>query len=104
LGKELVKRVLTNGEHEGLITVVAGAKITRLERPGHSNLCQLFAITKNAELRLAAQHFAAADQAGLAAAVRQTIIGENIIPHKGGVCSFWHVRFLQTEDNTVSLS
>ena len=71
LGEELLQRQRPDGQHERLVPVVARAPVTGSKRPRHRQLGHLLAVTEDAELRLARQHLAAAQQAGLPASAHR---------------------------------
>src|SRR5581483_1603640 len=92
LREKFIERRRTCGEHEGLIAVIAGAKITVAERARHRQLRDFLAIAENAELRLAGENLFPADEARLAAAVRHTIVIDDALAcelRTGIVCLLW---------------
>ena len=60
--------------HPGLVAVVSRAPVPFAEDVSDGDVGQLLAVTKNAELGLAAQDLAAADQTGLARTICQAIV------------------------------
>ncbi len=79
LGEKLLQGGHPSGQGQGLVAVIARAPIAGLESVGHGDLRQLLAVAEDAELGLAAHHFTAADQAGLAAAVNQAVIVDDLL-------------------------
>ena len=61
----------------GLVPVIAGSDIPRLEGFGHGQLGKLFAIPKNPKFGLPREDFFAAQKAGVAAQPPQTVIGQD---------------------------
>jgi hypothetical protein len=62
---------------EGLVPVIAGAKVALAKGFGHGDLGQLFAVAEDAEFGFAAQHLAPANQARLAAFGAEPVIVQN---------------------------
>ena len=76
LGKKGVQGGHPRGQHKGLISVIAGPDIPRLEGFGHGQLRKLFAIPKNPKFGLPREDFFAAQKAGVAAQPTQAVIGQ----------------------------
>src|SRR5215212_6818505 len=74
LPEEFVERGDAEGEHQGLVAVVAGAPVALAECARPCELRDFLAVAENAELRLAGEHFLAADEAGLPAAHGDAIV------------------------------
>ena len=79
LGEELLEVDHAQREHPGLVAVVAGAPVAFAEGARDGELGDLLAVAEDAELGLAAQHFAAADDGCLARAVGQAVIGDELV-------------------------
>jgi len=85
LGKKFLDARGPEGEHPGLVTIVAGAPVAFVEDARHGKLGDFLAVAKNTELGLAGEHFAAADQGGLAGLVGQAIVFDNFFGRYGQV-------------------
>ncbi|SRR5260221_6233145 len=79
LGEVFVEGGRADGEHEGLVAVVAGPPVAAAEGAGHGQLRHLLAVAEDAELGLAGQHFLAADEAHLPAAEGNPVVLENAL-------------------------
>ena len=79
LSEEFVECSHPRGEDEGLIAVVAGSPIAFAEGAGHGQLRHFLAVAEDAELRLAGEHFLAADQAGLTASKGHTVVPDDAL-------------------------
>ena len=75
LREELLKREQVQGEHPGLVAVIARAPVAFLKSMGDGELGQFLAVAEDAELGFAGQHLAPADDGRLARAVSQAVIG-----------------------------
>src|SRR5437879_904790 len=76
LGKEFAHVGHPRRPHEGLVAVIAGAPVARTKCLGHRDLGDLFAVSEDAEGRVAAQDFRPTDDACPTAAVRQAVVGD----------------------------
>ena len=56
LSEELLDVAFSDGEHEGLITVVTGPPVSLSEGFGHGQLGHFFAVTKDSKLRFSGQY------------------------------------------------
>jgi hypothetical protein len=74
LGEELLDRCHAQGEHRRLVAVVARAHVAGAHGASHRHLRHFLAVAEDAELGLAGEHFLAADEAHLAAAVGPAVI------------------------------
>ncbi len=76
LGKKFLDAHHTQHEHPGLIAIIAGAPVAFLKRAPNRKVGKFLAVAKDAELGLAAQHFAPTDEACLPRLIGETIIFE----------------------------
>ena len=65
---------LADGHHEGLVPVVARPKVAIAKDLGPSDLCNLFAVTKNAKLGFTCKNFSSSKQAGFTALCRDPVV------------------------------
>jgi hypothetical protein len=82
LRKKLTKRSGSCCQRKGLVSVIAGIKIARLEKLCHGYLRHFFSIPKNPELGLPSEDFFSAKQAGLSALECNGIITDNSLPER----------------------
>src|SRR5260221_281079 len=75
--------LMDSQKYPSLVAVVARAPVTGLERPGHGQVGDLLAVTEDAERRVSAQDLGAPDDAGAAAAVGESVIGDDLIGREG---------------------
>src|SRR4030042_7175481 len=90
LGKKVLGGGHTGGEHNGLIAIIAGTKITILKNVCHGKLGQLFAITENTEFSFTTQYFTSTNITNLPAAESQAVILNNLLSRRR-VFNFLHV-------------
>src|SRR5262245_10653960 len=88
LREVLRERGRADGEHEGLVAVVAAAPVTLAEGPGHGQLRHFLAVAEDAELGLARQHLAAADEADLPAAEGDAVVVDDALTRELRACLF----------------
>jgi hypothetical protein len=82
LGKKFLDVAHPQYKGQGLVSIVAGAKIAWLVTFRQGNLGHFLAVAKDAELGFAAEDFTTADQAGLPAFVCQAVIFQYILALK----------------------
>jgi hypothetical protein len=82
LGKELSYGKQTQSHHEGLVPIIAGAKISRSEDPGHGHLGRLLAVPEDPEFCFTGEDLPATQEAGLAAPEGQSIVPEHTLRGK----------------------
>ncbi len=79
LRKELLRGHPPQGEHQGLVAVIAGAEVARAEGVGQGHLGHFLAVAEDAELGLAGEDLLAGDDAEEAAEP-----GGAVVPEDGG--------------------
>jgi len=84
LGEELLDGEQAEREHHGLIAVVAGAEVALAQHLRQRQVRHLLAVAEDAELGLAGEHLAAADQARLAALAGDAVIVERLLAAERG--------------------
>ena len=72
--EELLGGILTYGQHESLVTIVATTEISFLESPCHSQLRHFLSISKDTKLSLACKDFLTPQETTFAAEHRYSII------------------------------
>jgi hypothetical protein len=84
LGEELLERKQAEGEHEGLIAVVAGAEVSLFEGVSHGDLCDFLPVAEDAEFGFAGKDVLARENAGQAAAVRDAVVLQGYVTAEDG--------------------
>ena len=79
LGEKALDGDFTQGEHEGLVAVIATAEVAVAKGVGHGDLGRFFAIAEDAEFGTAAQHLAPPNQAGLPAPKGGAVIVHHLL-------------------------
>lgn len=83
LGEPLLDVDHAEHEHPGLVAVVARAPVAFAEGARNGEIGEFLAVAEDAELGLAAQHFAPADEGSLAGGVGEAVVVEDVFFFEG---------------------